>query len=446
MTTAPQGLESIAAANTDAGNPERPRRGAYYALGVLSIVALFSQLDRQLTAIIVGPLKAEFAISDTMFSLLHGYSFALPYALLGLPFGRLVDRYNRRNIVAIGLIAWSSLTLASAFAGNFWQLVFFRAGVGIGEAVLAPAAYSLLADFFHARKRGRAVSIYYLSMSAGAGISLVLGGLLLQFIPKAGFEIAGLITLSPWRMLFLLTGLPGLFAAMLLLTFREPARARRESDAHATFRDFGKFVLANRSTLWRISALSVLMNLVGYSAAGWAPALLERQFGEGPAHTALPLGLATILSSILGPLASGWISDHWISRGDAGARTRVMLIGYILLMPAAFWSLAPSLPVAIFLYGLMVFAVSIVQCAMPVALQEAAPPHMVGQITALQITILGLLSVGLGPTAVALVTDHVFHSDAMLKWSMVVVLVPATLLGLAISINTARRKHVAASF
>jgi MFS family permease len=423
----------------------RDFHGAYYALGVLSLVGLFSQLDRQLTAIIVGPLKLEFHIDDTMFSLLHGYSFALPYAILGLPLGRLIDRYNRRNIIFAGLVSWSMLTIASAFAQSFWQLLILRAGVGIGEAVLAPAAYSLIADLFRPDRRGRAIGIYYLSMSLGAGGSLILGGLLLQTIPPGGLSMGWLAGMSPWRMLFFVSGCPGLFAALLLLFFREPLRRDHGSAESATLRELGQFLWASKATLWRISAISIFVTVVGYGSAAWAPALFERRFGIAPAITALPIGLGTIGGSVIGPIVSGWLSDRWTARGDPSARARAMVLGYAVLLPATMWSIVPSLGIAILLYTLIILSVAIVQCAMPLALQEATPPHMRGQVMAIQLALLGIISIGLGPMIVALVTDHVYQSAQMLRYSLITVSVPVALLGFALSLAAARRSRRIAS-
>jgi predicted MFS family arabinose efflux permease len=89
---------------------------AWYVVFVLFAATLLSQLDRQLPALLVRPLKQEFGISDTAFSLLQGYGFAVFYTLAGLPLGRFVDRGNRRNLIVVGLLFWSLATGLFAFA------------------------------------------------------------------------------------------------------------------------------------------------------------------------------------------------------------------------------------------------------------------------------------------------------------------------------------------
>ncbi|MEJ7935456.1 MFS transporter [Sphingobium sp. AN558] len=413
--------------------PESPRAtAAWYALALLCIVTLLSQLDRHITTIIVGPLKQEFAMSDTMFGLLHGYGFAITYAIFGIPFGRLVDRKNRRNIILFGLLGWSLLTSLSAFAGSYTQLLILRTGVGIGEAVLGPAAYSLIIDFFEPHKRGRATGAYYIAMSVGSGASLLLGGLLLSQIPAAGLNLGGFQNLEPWRLLFLFAGLPGLFACLLMLTMREPTRRGAVANNVASIRDFLGYVWRNKGLLVRISASGTLAAMAGYGAGAWAPTLLQRNFGLSPASTAWPIGTAMIIGSIAGTLLGGAMSDRMIKRGDLSARTRPMLFGFITYVPAAAFGLMGSPLFAVLGFGLLLFSVAMVQSATPLALQEAVPANMRGQIIALQYLILALVGIGLGPTLVGVITDSLFKSGAMLGWSIFTLAMPVALIGLLI--------------
>ncbi len=404
--------------------------GAWYALAILCIVTLLSQLDRHITTIIVAPLKRDFGISDTQFGLLHGYGFALTYAIFGIPFGRMVDRRNRRNIILFGLLAWSVLTSLSAFASSYEMLLLLRTGVGVGEAVLGPAAYSLLIDFFEPQKRGLATSIYYMAMSLGAGASLLLGGMLLSLIPATGLSLGGLTTLEPWRLLFLFAGMPGLFACLLMLTIREPARRDVVAGEEASIRAFLAYVWAYKGLLIRISAAGTLAATAGYGAGAWAPTMLQRNFGLSPAATAWPIGAAMIIGSVAGTLLSGGISDRFIRKGALSGRTRPMFFGFVTFVPAAFFGLMPSTWLAVAGFTVVLFSVAMVQSATPLALQEAVPANMRGQIIALQYLILALCSIGLGPTIVGLITDKVFGSGDMLGWSLLALGLPVALVGL----------------
>lgn len=401
----------------------------WYVLGVLCLLTLLSQMDRQLTSVLVTPLKHSFDISDTQFGLLHGFAFALTYSVFAIPFGLLVDRSNRRNIITAGVLAWSLLTMGVAFASSFPQLVVLRLGVGIGEAVLGPAAYSILADYFEPARRGRAVAIYYMALSVGAGTSLIVGGMLLSGLPAAGLVLGGRL-FAPWQMVFLCAGLPGLFATLLAATIREPARQvgikAAAPSLSSTFRHIG----LHRAVLARISGASAIMAMIGYGAAAWMPTLFERRFGILPGQSGPWIGWMYIVCSITGPLLSGWLSDRWMVRDGPQARYRVLRFASLVMVPATIWSLMPTPWLSFGVCAASVFAISMMQAAVPLVLQEAVPSEMRGQIVALQYLVLGLVGFGLGPAAVAFVTDYAFKSEAMLPWSLATVGLPASLLGL----------------
>lgn len=99
--------------------PEARERYGWYVVGVLMLAYVCSFIDRQILALMVGPIRRDLAISDTQMSLLMGLSFALFYSFLGLPIGRLADRGNRRNIIAAGIACPRSRTLRGHFEDTF---------------------------------------------------------------------------------------------------------------------------------------------------------------------------------------------------------------------------------------------------------------------------------------------------------------------------------------
>jgi MFS family permease len=132
---------------TEAEEPYPSARYAWYVVGVLTLVYVFSFIDRQILNLLVSPIRRDLGITDTQMSLLMGFSFALFYTFCGIPLGWMADRFSRRSLVASGLVFWSVMTAGGGLARNFWQMLWLRMGVGIGEAALSPAAYSLIADY-----------------------------------------------------------------------------------------------------------------------------------------------------------------------------------------------------------------------------------------------------------------------------------------------------------
>ena len=148
---------------------------ASYCLGLLFTAYILSFIDRQILSLLVGPIRADFGISDFEYSLLAGAAFAVLYAIAGLPLGRLADRYSRRLIVSGSVFFWSIMTVTCGLTQNFSQLFVARMGVGAGEAGLSPPAYSLILDSFRPAHVGYAMSFYKLGVKIGAGLALVVG-------------------------------------------------------------------------------------------------------------------------------------------------------------------------------------------------------------------------------------------------------------------------------
>ena len=159
---------------------------ANYVLGILMMAYVFSFIDRQILSLMVGPIKADLDIGDFQFSLLTGWAFALFYAFMGIPLGRMADHRSRRAIIAVGVAVWSLMTCLSGMAKSFNGLFMARVGVGVGEAALSPPAYSLLSDYYPPHRLARANSIYTMGVTIGSGLAYIIGGFVSQWIAGMG--------------------------------------------------------------------------------------------------------------------------------------------------------------------------------------------------------------------------------------------------------------------
>ena len=131
-----------------------PKPGyAWYVVVLLTIAYVISFIDRQFINLVVEPIKADLDISDTQISLLMGFAFGIFYTIMGIPLGRMSDRYNRRWIITIGISLWCVMTASCGLARNYAQLFLARIGVSVGEAALSPAALSIISDYFPKEKR-----------------------------------------------------------------------------------------------------------------------------------------------------------------------------------------------------------------------------------------------------------------------------------------------------
>ncbi len=160
------------------------RRTAWYALFVLMLCYTLSYVDRQILAFLVEPLKRELSIGDAKIGLLQGIYFAMFYTFVGLPMGWLADRYNRRNIIAAGVLFWSVMTALSGTARSYLTLAFARMGVGVGEATDQPCAFSMISDLFPQERLGTAMSVYMMGIQLGSGLALIIGGVVVQAVSQ----------------------------------------------------------------------------------------------------------------------------------------------------------------------------------------------------------------------------------------------------------------------
>jgi MFS family permease len=200
--------------------------GAYswYVLALLVVVYSVSLVDRQILAILASDLKRDLGLTDSELGLLYGTVFAIFYALFGVPLGRLADGWVRTRLIALGLFGWSLLTMLSGFASTFAHLALCRLGVGIGEASTNPAAVSLLSDYFSKNQRATAMGFYFAGVPIGAGISLGLGGVVVDlwngWFPTGDAPLG----LAGWQAAFIAAAIPGFLLALWIATLREPLR------------------------------------------------------------------------------------------------------------------------------------------------------------------------------------------------------------------------------
>jgi MFS family permease len=206
------------------GKPQPVGFYAWYILAIMVIVLAVSLIDRQILSILAEDVKRDLDLTDAQLGFLYGTAFAIFYTLAGIPLGRLADSWWRTRLMAIGLILWSLMTIASGFASSLAFLAIARIGVGAGEACASPVAYSILADTFPKERRALAISIFTIGGSAGIGLSLPVGGFLSDSWNNAFPPGQAPLGLEGWQAAFIGVGAPGLLLALWVLSLREPKR------------------------------------------------------------------------------------------------------------------------------------------------------------------------------------------------------------------------------
>ncbi|MEL6485947.1 MAG: MFS transporter [Pseudomonadota bacterium] len=200
---------------------------SWYALSVLVLVYVLNFIDRNIISILAEDIKADLGLRDDQIGFLYGTAFGVFYALFGIPLGKLADSWHRVRLMSAGLAIWSAFTALSGFARNFAMLSVARIGVGVGEATASPSAYSLISDWFPKSMRATALAIYSSGLYIGGGISLLIGGAIVERW-NAAYPTDAPLGLAGWQAAFIIVGLPGLLLSMLVFTLREPLRGESE--------------------------------------------------------------------------------------------------------------------------------------------------------------------------------------------------------------------------
>jgi len=409
----------------DATETGREKSTAYpwLVVAILMVAYVFSFVDRQILNLLVAPIRRDLGISDTQMSLLMGFSFAIFYTILGIPLGRLADSRSRRGLITAGMVVWSLMTALCGLAHSYWQLFLFRIGVGVGEATLSPAAYSMIADYFPPERRATAISVYSMGIYLGSGIAFLLGGLVIQFAVAQGAVTLPLVgDVRPWQFVFFVLGGSGIVFSLVFLLVREPPRD-------------GVGVLGSRvpfdavvAHLWQ-SRRTVLCHNLGfamiafcsYGISAWVPTFFIRTFSWTAGQVGIIYGLTVMVFGCLGVLFGGWLTDRWRREGRTDAALRVGICASSIAIVGGVFLLADTGTVAALLMVPSVFALGMPFGAAPAAILEIVPNQMRGQTGAVYLFIVNLIGLGVGPTAVALVTDYVFANDQALRWSMLIV-------------------------
>ena len=391
---------------------------------VLALASMGSQFDRTVVNLMVAPLKAAFSLDDTHFAMLQGVAFGSFYVVACIPIGRLADRYQRRVIIAAGIGLFSLFAMASGLARSYVQLFLTRVGVAVGEATLTPAALSMLSDLYPPHRLGRPVSAFLMSAPVGQGLAFIIGGGLLHWLTTStALSLGPLSHLAPWQSAFILVGAPVLLLVPLFLLQREPLRRGPGGGQPLAVAEVVSVVrdpaARARPDVCRIRDA---VNLVSYTFFIWTPTFLQRTYGWNIAQAGIAFGLIVLVCGTGGVFFAGWLSDRLTRSGRLDAQLRVAAFGFVGC--GIFGALAPLMPSAGAALAMLVPAIFLSMMPYPcagTAIQLIIPNRARAQVTAIYVTLTTLIGLVVGPVVVGLMTDHVFHDPAQIRYSLAIV-------------------------
>ena len=367
----------------------------WYVLIVMSIVYAISIADRYVMSTVLEPIRLELKLTDSGIAFLTGVSLALFYVTLGIPISWLADRFNRRNILAVSLVAWSVMSALCGVSRSYLQLLLARIGVGVGEAGGTPPANSIIADYFPAARRPMAMAIFALGAPIGAWI---------------GADMAGAVAEAyGWRAAFLVLGAPGvIIGALVFLTIREPRRGRLDlgaQDRAASVVDSVKFLLRRKAAM-HVMVGGGLSALWGWGLMWFTPTYLQRAYHLDVGQAGAVLGPIHLIAGVAASLLTAWLlSRPWF----ADPRRVLLLLASVTALSTvpsfiAYWT--HSLAVARISLWLFIPAIYFYIGPAMALVQNLAPPRMRAMFIAISLVLANVLNLIVAPQAVGWMSDH----------------------------------------
>lgn len=379
----------------------RQTRRAWYIVILLTLLYGLSFTDRLILALVAQPVASALTLSDGQLALLLGAGFAVVYALGGVPIADRIDRGNRMVIIAAGVALWSIMTIASAFATNFWMLLGLRAGVALGEAVLTPAAVSLIGDLFPANKRAVPTAVYGSMGSIMSTGAFILGGAVVAF--------SGTITqqtgLAVWQLTFIILGAPGLImAAIILFTTRDPRRDGPTATAKASTVNFGgmaSYVGQNWTFYLPFYVGLALITIVSMGTISWMPTVIFRNFGLPVAEAGYRLGGVGLIAGVIAAIFWPWLVTRMARRGRRdGTLITLFASGAVATVALVIGLLQNKVDLVLGGFFVAMIGLASVGVLGPLALQSYGPRPVRARLTSLYILATGLFGYAVGPLTV----------------------------------------------
>lgn len=408
-----------------------PKAGwiAWWALFLLGLLYILSFVDRFILALLVQPIKLRFEASDAQIGLLFGTSFALFYAICGLPLARYADTGNRILLIVVGALVWSLMTIGSAFAGSFMILLLMRTGVAIGEAALTPAAYSIIGDIFPPKRRVLAASIYTAAGMGGAGGSYIIGGMIISSVNNMPDVTAGSL-LEPWQMVLIIVGIPGvILAALFGFTVGRHTQRSQDGGHKAGLGEVWEYFLANKILLLGLFGGAGFAQAIGYTSFGWMPEVLRRDLNWPIQNAGYAIGLMGIVSGCGGTLLVPQIPKMLQRAGVTSAHGLTSLVAVLLgtafAVIAVFQDDGRTL---ICLLGAGLFLITGATSNIIVSTQELIPQDKRALAVAAFLLCITALGLGLGPYTAAFIASLLPEGPGQMRHAMAITFMAAAAL------------------
>ena len=274
-------------------SPPDPRMNRVLFLMGLSV--LINYIDRSNLSIAAPLIKDELGISGSQLGVLLA-AFFYTYALLQIPAGWLVDRFDVKWVFALGFFVWSAATGVTGMLHGFVALLAARIVLGIGESIAFPAYGKIVGTHFHETQRGFANSIVITGLALGPAIGMFVGG---NVVGRFG-----------WRPFFAVLGFIGLLWLIPWWAWMPP---RKEPQPVAE-QSMGVLAILRQRSAWGTCLCQFSFNYASYFLVTWLPFYLTRERHLSMTEMARTGGFVYLLFAASATVF-GKFSDRWIVSG-----------------------------------------------------------------------------------------------------------------------------------
>ena len=387
------------------------RKKAWTSAVVIFFLTAIAMADRMAISMLIGPIKAEFGLGDFQASLLIGLAFTLFYVIFLMPIGAMADRYSRPKVLAVCLLIWSLATILCGFTVGFVSLFLTRMLMGAGEAAIAPCSHGIIGSSFPRHQLSKPLALQGIGFQVGPAVGVAAAGAILGAGSAGAFEGIPLLgEMSAWRVAFILIGLPGLLALLLIPLLTDPDADRRKARPAETAAKVSimPFLREHRLLMGLMLAGSGISAIASGVITGWVPEYLQRTLGVSPAEAGSMLGLVMLTSSFLGQGLYAIIVDWCAARGMLDAPLRIGLLPTALAVPLA-WLAFEAEGTSAFYLLLFAFALVIApfNAINNTVAQQIAPAALRSRISALLIFSISIIGFAIGPALVGWLSEFV---------------------------------------
>ena len=411
--------------NNTASNhyPSSPK--AWLSAAILFVLTAIALADRMAISMLIGPIKQDFNIGDFQASLLVGLAFTSFYILFILPIGFAADRFSRTKVLATCLTVWSLASVLCGFTVGFISLFVARMIMGAGEAGIGPCSHGIIGASFRRERLSKPLALQGIGFQVGPALGVAAAGLILSAGAAGAFDkIPVLNQLAPWRIAFILIGLPGFLALFLIPLIHDPALPSNTLNARQTDQTI------NFYQFFRSEPTLVVLMLVGASVSAiatgvlmaWTPEYLMRVRGVPPIKVGASIGFIALIASVIGQGLFSAVVDWLATRNVLDAPVRAGLLPMAVSIPVV-WLLMSTESTDTFYLLLFVLML----CLTPLnsmnntAMQQLAPENLRSQLSAFMILGISLLGFVIAPAMVGALSEFVLGEAQLgvaMKWVM----------------------------